>query len=133
MAHTKFEWIVQNRILLYKPQGKYSLETIEAAADAARTFLETSHKPYVIVDTTHVTTLPHLVREPVQVFRPVLETYDVQWTFVITSNALMRFLGMVVANTANVQFRPVSALPDALATIERLEPELAAYLQEAIA
>ncbi len=130
MAFAQIRWVVDKRVLLLKLLGKYDVEALKQGVLELETFLQQGKQPlYLIVDQTEISDYPKNFREPINIISPLHEKYPTAWTIIITSNAMFRFFGAVIANTFKMQFRPVKSMSEACDVIEGVDPALAMQMR----
>lgn len=118
-------WLVEKRVLVYRPEGAYDLEIMRrGAADVHQHVLAGVPPVHVIIDTTHLTSPSGDFRGAMNELQQYRSEQQTGWTVLAANSVLVRLFGNVAARLLQTPFRIAPSFEEAVRLLRELEPGL---------
>ena len=120
------EWLIENRVIIGKPEGNPSPEVLELASETYRTLIDQSDAPlvHVLVDESDLDTLPVSLKVLVDTL-DFLKHPRLGWFILYGNDDLMKnFVSSTLTGITQVRHRRFSTLEESLRFLAMVDTTL---------
>ncbi len=120
----KASWFVDKRVMLLQAWGERTLEEMQENSDIMIKAVREGHPPvHIFADIRQVTEYPRSLKE-IKRSLSAFQEPNLGWIVVVTENQLISFLGDVVSQLSQKNFKSFKTPDEAIAFLWRIDASL---------